>query len=142
MYLYLLNKRQLCKTQLAPCFKMIHQHRTLKYRPREVCPHCGKGILITDSDMVRNNSQCVVVGPLLLCFLCPCTCPCILCFCCHLAHKRRLCSSCNDEFPGKLVLWKSTDFLFRNNSKILTFLKFFFYFSRNKLQHCGYFKFR
>ena len=74
-----------------------------KERGGEVCPHCGKGILLADSDLIRNKNRCVIVSSVLLCGL-PCFWPCIGGFCCYMAHKRRLCTSCNDEFPGKLVL--------------------------------------
>ena len=74
-----------------------------KERRGEVCPTCSKGILLIDMDCVREKSSCSQallkenkIPIYMLCFCSFCTGPffCYLLFC-----KKRLCTSCNAEFP-------------------------------------------
>ena len=70
----------------------------------EVCSKCGKGIMLTDSAMVkwcnihRNIEYWVnFMGS----FFCPFILPFVCCFCCLASKKKRLCTNCNEEFEGK-----------------------------------------
>ena len=77
-----------------------------KERTAEVCPTCGKGILLIDIDCVRENksyAQCMDFVPLICCAALPLiSWPFVGSFCCYLRYcKKRLCTSCNAEFPNK-----------------------------------------
>ena len=77
-----------------------------KQRTAEVCPTCGKGILLIDMDCVRENNSCapcILQFPLFCCVMCPIVSwPFVGGFCCYLRYcKKRLCTSCNAEFPNK-----------------------------------------
>jgi hypothetical protein len=70
----------------------------------EVCPKCGKGILLTDSDMVQYwNKQTKFEK--IFCFYIPCLIPiftpCAIPYCCIAMKKKRLCTNCNEAFEGK-----------------------------------------
>ena len=74
-----------------------------KQRTGEVCPTCGKGILLLD--VVKENksyAQCMMFCPLICCALLPViSWPFVGGYCCYLRYcKKRLCTSCNAEFPN------------------------------------------
>ncbi len=79
-----------------------------KERRGEVCPTCAKGILLLDMDCVREQSGfsfCICNLPLMCCFMCPIVSwPCVCGFCCYLkCCKKRICTSCNAEFPTAIL---------------------------------------
>ena len=68
----------------------------------ELCPTCGKGILLLDMDCVRNKANpCLQQADFFCCILCPfISWPFVGGYCCYIKFcKKRLCTSCNQEFP-------------------------------------------
>jgi hypothetical protein len=55
-----------------------------------ICTSCGKGILLCDMDMLRNENEQRI---LFFGVLCPC-------ICCYLYSKKKKCSSCKAEYPN------------------------------------------
>ena len=75
----------------------------------DVCPTCGKGILLLDYDCVREKScgaECLVFLPLFCCILLPViSWPFVGGFCCYFRFcKKRLCTSCNAEYPANFSI--------------------------------------
>lgn len=65
-------------------------------RAGELCPECGKGILLINMECVRQNHpcrECLLYGPMVCCFcLPPISWPFVACFCCYLRYgKKRKC---------------------------------------------------
>ena len=76
-----------------------------KNRCGEVCPACGKGILLIDMDCLRNNQQCrqcSIFGPMCCCVGCPIVSwPCVASYCCYIRYcRKRTCTSCNESYPN------------------------------------------
>jgi len=71
----------------------------------EVCPKCGKGILLVDNGMLLYCNKhprlefnlTMVPGPI----FCFCFLPCFIFYCCFASHKKRMCTNCSEKFEGK-----------------------------------------
>ena len=70
----------------------------------DVCPKCGKGILLTDSGMVQywnKHTKIEQIFSFTIPCLIPIFIPCAISYCCIAMKKKRLCTNCNEEFEGK-----------------------------------------